>query len=171
MLALGGGSVLAAVTRERLRGHRVVHLKVGLADGIRRTGMSTARPLLAGVNPRATFKALLDARAPLYREVATVEIETSRRSPSQVVRAVLEAQVHRRRAARSAAAHDATPPDGTPAGDPAAPAAGAVRARPPPPARLPNPDPLRHRGARRADRSRPSGDTRRSSESRAIRPR
>ena len=78
-------------TRERLRGHRVVHLKVGLADGIRRTGMSTARPLLAGVNPRATFKALLDARAPLYREVATVEIETSRQSPNQVVRAVLEA--------------------------------------------------------------------------------
>lgn len=91
VLALGGGSVLAAVTRERLRGHRVVHLKVGLADGIRRTGMSTARPLLAGVNPRATFKALLDARAPLYREVATVEVETSRRSPNQVVRAVLEA--------------------------------------------------------------------------------
>jgi shikimate kinase len=91
VLALGGGSVLAAVTRERLRGHRVVHLKVGLADGIRRTGMSTARPLLAGVNPRATFKALLDARAPLYREVASVEIETSKQSPSQVVRKLLEA--------------------------------------------------------------------------------
>ena len=91
VLALGGGSVLAAVTRERLRGHRVVHLKVGLADGIRRTGMSTARPLLAGVNPRATFKALLDARAPLYREVATVEIETSKQSPNQVVRKLLEA--------------------------------------------------------------------------------
>lgn len=91
VLALGGGSVLAAVTRERLRGHRVVHLTVGLADGIRRTGMSGARPLLAGVNPRATFKALLDARAPLYREVATVEIDTSRRSANQVVRDVLAA--------------------------------------------------------------------------------
>jgi shikimate kinase len=91
VLALGGGSVLAAVTRERLRGHRVVHLTVGLADGIRRTGMSGARPLLAGVNPRATFKALLDARAPLYREVATFEVDTSRRSAGQVVRAVLTA--------------------------------------------------------------------------------
>nr|WP_246631589.1 shikimate kinase [Pseudonocardia nigra] len=91
VLALGGGSVLAAQTRERLRGHRVVHLVVGLADGIRRTGMSTARPLLAGVNPRATFKALLDARAPLYREVATVEVDTARRSANQVARAVLEA--------------------------------------------------------------------------------
>lgn len=91
VLALGGGSVLAAETRERLRGHRVVHLSVGLADGLRRTGMSTARPLLAGVNPRATFRALLEARAPLYREVATVEIDTVRRSANQVARAVLDA--------------------------------------------------------------------------------
>ncbi|MFC4946426.1 shikimate kinase [Pseudonocardia sp. GCM10023141] len=91
VLALGGGSVLAPDTRERLRGHRVVHLSVGLADGIRRTGMSTARPLLAGVNPRATFKALLDARAPLYREVATAEVDTVRRSANQVARAVLVA--------------------------------------------------------------------------------
>jgi shikimate kinase len=91
VLALGGGSVLAPETRERLRGHRVVHLTVGLADGLRRTGMSTARPLLAGVNPRAAFKSLLDARAPLYREVATVEVDTARRSANQVARAVLEA--------------------------------------------------------------------------------
>jgi shikimate kinase len=91
VLALGGGSVLAAETRQLLRGHRVVHLRVGLADGLRRTGMSTARPLLAGVNPRATFRALLDARAPLYREVATVEVDTARRSTNQVARMVLAA--------------------------------------------------------------------------------
>ncbi|HXV93566.1 MAG TPA: shikimate kinase [Pseudonocardia sp.] len=91
VLALGGGSVLAAETRARLRGHRVAHLTVGLADGLRRTGMSTARPLLAGVNPRATFKALLDARAPLYREVATVEIDTVGASAREVTRAVLTA--------------------------------------------------------------------------------
>ena len=91
VLALGGGSVLAAETRALLRRHRVVHLSVGLAEGLRRTGMSTARPLLAGVNPRATFKALLDARAPLYREVATVQVDTDRRSANQVARAVLEA--------------------------------------------------------------------------------
>lgn len=90
VLALGGGSILAPETRERLRGHRVVYLTVGVADGLRRTGMSTARPLLAGVNPRATFRALLDARTPLYREVATIEIDTVRRSSTQVARAVLE---------------------------------------------------------------------------------
>jgi len=89
VLALGGGSVLAASTRALLRGHRVVSLKVGLADGIRRTGMSSARPLLAGVNPRATFRELLEARAPLYAEVATVEVDTVKRSANQVVAHVL----------------------------------------------------------------------------------
>ncbi len=89
VLALGGGAVLADTTRVLLRGHRVVALDVNLADGMRRTGMSTARPLLAGVNPRATFRSLLAARAPLYREVATVQVDTSRRSPNQVVALVL----------------------------------------------------------------------------------
>jgi shikimate kinase len=124
VLALGGGSVLAASTRARLRGHRVVLLWVGLADGIRRTGMSTARPLLAGVNPRATFKALLDARAPLYREVATVEVDTSRRTAGQVARTVLQAvaQVYPEVVPPAVldAVHDATsfatPPTGTPVG-------------------------------------------------------
>jgi shikimate kinase len=91
VLALGGGSVLAEETRALLRGHRVVHLAVGLTDGLRRTGMSTARPLLAGVNPRAAFRTLLEARTPLYREVAEVEVDTTRRSTGQVARAVLEA--------------------------------------------------------------------------------
>ena len=98
VLALGGGSVLAASTRERLRGHRVVLLWVGLADGLRRTGMSTARPLLAGVNPRATFKALLDARAVLV-------------AVAQAHPGVLdEAVVH--------AALEPTPPHGTPRTEP-----------------------------------------------------
>ena len=159
VLALGGGSVLAASTRERLRGHRVVLLWVGLADGIRRTGMSTARPLLAGVNPRATFKALLDARAPLYREVATVEVDTSRRSANQVARAVLVevAQAHPGALddAVVRAALEPTPPHGTPRATPAAdpldvptPVAGSAAARSVrPPAPLISPDPDRCVGA------------------------
>ncbi|MFD0201011.1 MULTISPECIES: shikimate kinase [Saccharothrix] len=89
VLALGGGAVMSASTRERLAGHTVVFLNVGMAEGVRRTGMSSARPLLAGVNPRATFKSLLDARLPLYREVATIEVVTDDLTPDQVVDAVL----------------------------------------------------------------------------------
>jgi shikimate kinase len=88
VLSLGGGSVLASGTRERLQGHRVVFLNVGMAEGIKRVGLSTARPLLAGVNPRATYKELLDARLPFYREVATIEVETDKQSPAEVVAAI-----------------------------------------------------------------------------------
>ncbi len=155
VLALGGGSVLAASTRERLRGHRVVLLWVGLADGLRRTGMSTARPLLVGVNPRATFKTLLDARAPLYREVATVEVDTSRRSANQVARAVLVevARVHPEAVPPAAlqAALEPTPPHGTPVdGGPSGPGPAAAAPGdaadpldvPTPVAAVPLPDPL-----------------------------
>ncbi|MGM1059999.1 shikimate kinase [Saccharothrix sp. Mg75] len=89
VLALGGGAVLSAATRERLAGHTVVFLNVGTAEGVRRTGLSTARPLLAGVSPRSTFKALLEARLPLYREVATIEVLTDDLDPAGVVDAVL----------------------------------------------------------------------------------
>ncbi|OQO94899.1 shikimate kinase [Saccharomonospora piscinae] len=84
VFALGGGAVLSATTRERLAGHTVVFLGVGMAEGVRRAGLSTARPLLAGVNPRATYKALLDARLPLYRAIATVEVDTDGLTPDEV---------------------------------------------------------------------------------------
>jgi shikimate kinase len=90
VLALGGGAILSDRTRALLTGHAVVFLSVGMAEGMRRTGLSTARPLLAGVNPRATFKALLDARLPLYRDVATVEVDTDTLTPDQIVDAVLD---------------------------------------------------------------------------------
>jgi len=89
VLALGGGAVLSHGTRALLANHAVVFLNIGMAEGVRRTGLSAARPLLAGVNPRAKFKELLDARLPLYREVATVEITTDDRTPEQVVKEAL----------------------------------------------------------------------------------
>ncbi|MEU6267248.1 shikimate kinase [Saccharopolyspora shandongensis] len=91
VLALGGGSVLSGLTRERLAGHPVVFLSVGLAEGAKRVGLSTARPLLAGVNPRATFKALLDARLPIYRSVASVEIATDHVTTGEIVEQVVAA--------------------------------------------------------------------------------
>ena len=91
VLALGGGAILAEATRELLAPHAVVFLNVGLAEGVRRTGLSSARPLLAGVNPRSTFKALLDARLPLYRQVATVQVDTDKLEPAEIVEAVVAA--------------------------------------------------------------------------------
>ncbi|OKA07778.1 shikimate kinase [Amycolatopsis regifaucium] len=89
VLSLGGGAPITPGTRARLAAHTVVFLNVGMAAGVQRAGLSTARPLLAGVNPRATYKALLDARLPVYREVATIEIDTDHRTPAEVVEAAV----------------------------------------------------------------------------------
>jgi shikimate kinase len=90
VLALGGGAVMAAETRERLSGHRVVFLSVELADAVRRVGLGAGRPLLA-INPRATLKHLLDQRRPLYLEVATTTVVTDGRTPEDIADEVLKA--------------------------------------------------------------------------------
>lgn len=90
VLALGGGAILSERTRAALAGHAVVFLNVGLTEGMRRAGLSTARPLLAGVNPRATMKVLMEARLPLYREVATVEVATDDLTPDEIVTVVVD---------------------------------------------------------------------------------
>jgi len=88
VLALGGGAVLSPVTRERLTGHTVVFLTVGLATAVNRVGLDKGRPILA-LNPRATLRHLLEARAPLYRQVATLTVETDGRTPDEIADEVL----------------------------------------------------------------------------------
>ena len=83
VLALGGGAVLDPGTREALRGHTVVFLQVGLSEAVKRVGLGAGRPLLLG-NVRARIKALLDERTPVYREVATFEVNTDGRAPEDV---------------------------------------------------------------------------------------
>ncbi|WP_431039050.1 shikimate kinase [Streptomyces sp. P6-2-1] len=90
VLALGGGAVLDAGTRERLRGHPVVFLTMDIDEAVRRTGLATARPLLA-VNPRRTWRELMEARRPLYTEVARATVATDDRTPEEVAAAVLDA--------------------------------------------------------------------------------
>lgn len=84
VLSLGGGAVLDPATRALLAGHRVVLLDVDLSAASGRIGLNRDRPVLA-LNPRATLKALLDERMPLYLEVATRVVPTSRRSLVEVV--------------------------------------------------------------------------------------
>lgn len=90
VLALGGGAILADETRARLAGHQVIFLSLSMPTGIRRTGLAVNRPLLTGVNPRATYKALLEARIPLYREIARHEVETDHLSVTEVARIIIE---------------------------------------------------------------------------------
>ena len=95
VLALGGGAVTSAGTRQRLVAHGrggglVVWLDVDLHSAAKRVGLSRDRPIL-GVNPRAMLRAMLETRAPLYGEVATLTVPTGGRSPEEVVADVLAA--------------------------------------------------------------------------------
>ena len=110
VLALGGGAVLDPATRAALEDHLVVFLHVGLSDAVKRVGLGTARPLLLG-NVRARVKALLDERLPVYREVATITVETDGRTAAEVADEV-RAAVERDESAGDVPVHD-------PADDPA----------------------------------------------------
>jgi shikimate kinase len=89
VLALGGGAVIDAGTRALLAGSRVVWLRVGLAAASQRAGLSGARPVLLG-NVRAQMKALMDARAPLYTEVARLIVDTDALSVDEAVEAIIQ---------------------------------------------------------------------------------
>jgi shikimate kinase len=93
VLALGGGAVTSAASREQLvdyaaRGGVVVWLDVDLSSAAKRVGLSRDRPLLS-VNPRAMLRTMLEARGPLYAEVATHTVATGGREPEDVLAEVL----------------------------------------------------------------------------------
>jgi shikimate kinase len=89
VLSLGGGAITSAGVREALAGHTVIYLEINVAEGVRRTGVNTARPLFAGVDPAEKFRTLTTQRVPLYREVATIRVNTNRRNPGAVVRYIV----------------------------------------------------------------------------------
>lgn len=89
VLSLGGGAVTTPGVREALAGHTVIYLEISAAEGVRRTGGSTVRPLLAGPDRAEKYRELMAARAPLYRRVATMRVNTNRRNPGAVVRHIV----------------------------------------------------------------------------------
>ena len=88
VVSLGGGAVTTPAVREALVGHTVVYLEISAAEGIRRT-TGSARPLLAGDDPGAKYRALMAQRAPLFRKVASFRVNTNRRNPGAVVRHIV----------------------------------------------------------------------------------
>jgi shikimate kinase len=88
VLALGGGTILNDDTRKLLIGLPVVFLDMGVAEAVKRVGLDTARPLLA-VNPRQKWRELMEARRPLYTEVARAVVSTEGRTAEEVAELVL----------------------------------------------------------------------------------
>jgi shikimate kinase len=89
VLALGGGAITSPGVRDVLVGHTVIYLEINAAEGIRRTSGNIVRPLLAGPDPAAKYRALMADRTPLYRRAATMRISTNRRNPGAVVRHIV----------------------------------------------------------------------------------
>lgn len=85
VLALGGGAVTTASVRESLAaaGTPVVLLTAPLQELLGRMAGTDHRPLLAG-EPAGRLAALSEGRAPLYRAVATLTIDTAGRSIAAV---------------------------------------------------------------------------------------
>lgn len=107
VVSLGGGAVTTPEVREALVGHTVVYLEISAAEGVRRTA-GGGRPLLAGDDPGAKYRELMAQRVPLFRQVATLRVNTNRRNPGAVVRHIVHwleqprCDEHSRRRRRSA---------------------------------------------------------------------
>ena len=89
VLALGGGAITSKGVRDALAGHTVVYLEINAAEGVRRTGGNTVRPLLAGPDRDEKYRALMAERVPLYRRLATIRVNTNRRHTGAVVRYIM----------------------------------------------------------------------------------
>ena len=87
VLATGGGVVLSAANRERLKKSGVVIYLRGSPEHLyERTRHDRNRPLLQTDNPLDTLRELYRQRDPLYREIADIVVDTGRQSVSGMTR-------------------------------------------------------------------------------------
>ncbi|MDH3972391.1 MAG: shikimate kinase AroK [Gammaproteobacteria bacterium] len=91
VLATGGGAILDPANREHLgnRG-KVIYLHASVKQQLKRTRMDRNRPLLQTDDPRARLEELMAIRDPLYREIASVVIDTDGMRVRDVVKKILE---------------------------------------------------------------------------------
>lgn len=99
VLSLGGGAPIDPVTRELLRDRPVAFLDVSLAAAAKRIGLDAPRPLLLDA-PRASWKRLMEARRPVYEDLAVVTVDTSSATPGEIADAVITGLRPERAAAR-----------------------------------------------------------------------
>jgi shikimate kinase len=76
-IATGGGAVLSAATRERLRQRAfVVWVRVGIEQQLERLARDHSRPLLASGDRREKLQALAMLRDPLYESVTDLVFDS-----------------------------------------------------------------------------------------------
>ena len=68
----------------------VIYLSSSVDQILRRTAQSKTRPLLENsTNRRQTISNIIDSRDPLYREVATIIINTNGKKLNEVIKEIL----------------------------------------------------------------------------------
>lgn len=97
VLATGGGAVLDPATRELLASRGVVvYLEASVGQQLERTKLATHRPLLDTPNPVERLEKLMQERAPLYRQLATLTVDTDGRLVREVTQEIRQrlAELH-----------------------------------------------------------------------------
>lgn len=90
VLATGGGAVLRAANRARLReGSTVVYLRSAPEELFRRLRHDTHRPLLQVADPMAKLRELYEQRHPLYEQTAHYTVDTGRPSVGALVNMIM----------------------------------------------------------------------------------
>jgi shikimate kinase len=91
VLATGGGAVLDAENRRRLKERGwVVYLYASVDQLYARTARDRNRPLLRTADPRLTLEELLRVRDPLYRKTADYVVDTTGQPVAATVRSILD---------------------------------------------------------------------------------
>ncbi len=99
VLATGGGAVIRAANRERLKANgTVVYLHAEPATLRERTRKSRHRPLLNTADPLGRLVELYAQRDPLYRQVADCVLESDRDHVSRFASSLLDEWSQARRA-------------------------------------------------------------------------
>ena len=93
VLATGGGAVTLEENRELImKSGSVIYLLSSVDQILRRTAKSKTRPLLEkSNNRRKTITSILEARDSLYKEVASVIINTNGKKLNEVIDEIIEA--------------------------------------------------------------------------------
>ena len=91
VLATGGGAVILEKNRlEISKAGSVIYLLSSVDQILRRTAKSKTRPLLENSpNKRKTIADIIEARDPLYREIATIIVNTNGKKLNEVIHEIL----------------------------------------------------------------------------------
>jgi len=92
VIATGGGAVMLEENRlEISKAGSVIYLSSSVDQILRRTAKSKTRPLLENsTNKRKTISDIIEARDPLYREIATIIINTNGKKLNEVIHEILK---------------------------------------------------------------------------------